>query len=79
MVSRYLGIGLLFLISGAIVYFYGPSIPSTFYEYTGLDNISMYQNEEVISQMSYGMKLGSLPLLLAGLGCVIYSPFDSRS
>jgi len=79
LVSRYFGIGLFFLISGAFVYFYGPAIPSAFYEYTGLDDISIYQNKEVISQMSYGMQLGSLPLVIAGLGCVIYSPFDSRN
>lgn len=59
--------GIVFLIMGSVLVLFTPNIVYGFYEYTGLDNLSIYQNENVISDIIGSSQLAGLELLLAGL------------
>jgi len=58
--------GVLFLIMGTPLFFFTPSIVYGFYSYTGLDNISIYQNDKVISDIIGSTQLSGLLLLVSG-------------
>ena len=65
--------GMIFLIFGMIGVLYMPVIVHGFYEYTGLDNLQIYQNEEVISDVIYSNWLASIVATIGGLGMIIGS------
>lgn len=59
--------GIIFLIMGPVLVLFTPNIVYGFYAYTGLDNLSIYQNDKVISDIIGSSRLAGLELLLAGL------------
>lgn len=59
--------GVLFLIMGIPLFFYATDLVQGFYSYTGLDNISIYQNERVLSGIIQSSQLSGLGLLVSGL------------
>lgn len=58
--------GIIFLIMGTPMFLYAPNLVYGFYSYTGLDNLSIYQDERAISGVITGSQLSGLLLLVSG-------------
>ena len=58
--------GIIFLMMGIPLALFSPTIVHGFYESTGLDNISIYQNEKAIADVIGMSRLMGLELLAAG-------------
>lgn len=67
------GFGMVFLIMGLIGVLYMPTIVHGFYDLTGLNNLPIYQNEKVISDIIYGNWIASVLSALSGFGMIIGS------
>jgi len=52
---------------GTPIFLFAPNIVYGFYSYTGLDHISIYQNERVISDIIGSSQLSGLLLLVGGI------------
>jgi len=65
--------GMVFLIMGMMGMLYMPTIVHGFYEATGLENLPIYQNEKIISDVIYSNWLASVVATIGGLGMIIGS------
>lgn len=58
--------GIIFLIMGFAFLTHAPNLVYGFYDFTGLNNLKIYQKQEVISQVIDGTQLNGLLLVIAG-------------
>lgn len=58
--------GVLFLLMGLPLFFFSPTIIHAFYDYTGLSNISIYQNVAALDMVFKSSQLSGFTLVVAG-------------